>query len=110
MEEVYNQLIYVQAHCDNRTLHSPGVCKYCDKYPEAQELRKQLGVRFSDELIVDERIPCPAMAARSFDHLNAWGGNQPHGPAITEEQKEYFRSIETFGSKVMYGEDHLDTF
>jgi hypothetical protein len=64
----------IVVHCDNRVLHSPGVCVYCDKYPEAQAFRKGLHMKFTDELEPDEAIlPGQERTRASADR---WGGNQ----------------------------------
>ena len=35
-------------HCDQRILHAPGVCTYCDEHSDWQDLRKAWGSLFSD--------------------------------------------------------------
>jgi hypothetical protein len=34
-------------HCDQRVLHAPGSCQYCDAYPKYQELRVAWGINFT---------------------------------------------------------------
>lgn len=34
-------------HCDQRILHAPGECEYCDANPQWQELRKAWGIAFT---------------------------------------------------------------
>lgn len=34
-------------HCDQRVLHRPGECRYCDLHPEWQELRERWGIAFT---------------------------------------------------------------
>jgi hypothetical protein len=34
-------------HCDARSLHAPGVCRFCDRHPDWQELRALWCVPFS---------------------------------------------------------------
>ncbi len=62
-------------HCDQRMLHAPGECKYCDHHPEWQELRDAWGVAFSGHAPTSAQVQCP------FDHNrpggSTWGGNQP---------------------------------
>lgn len=109
-KEIYDQLIYVQAHCDAKVLHSPGLCEYCDEYPQAQAKRKELGVRFTDEVGIkyndptfeDGRLPCPAVEARPSININAWGGNVPKGPNVPSEYKENLKKIESLSSQVFY--------
>lgn len=73
------------AHCDQRILHAPGECPFCDEYPVAQALRVQWGIAFSGQQPTDEQpLPCPADAAvaagRRGDY-NQWPGNRPEGYA-----------------------------
>lgn len=57
-------------HCDALTLHKPGDCRYCDKYPEAQLLRLDRGVPFSGEPGAPDALFRPAEA------ITRWGGNR----------------------------------
>ena len=34
-------------HCDQRVLHAPGECQYCDMCPEWQQLRVAWGIAFT---------------------------------------------------------------
>lgn len=34
-------------HCDQRVLHAPGECEFCDMHSEWQELRKAWGISFT---------------------------------------------------------------
>lgn len=34
-------------HCNSSTIHAPGDCHYCDKYPKLQKARKWSGEAFS---------------------------------------------------------------
>lgn len=34
-------------HCNSETLHAPGECYYCDKYPNKQQARAASGEPFS---------------------------------------------------------------
>ena len=66
-------------HCDQRILHRPGTCRYCDMNPEWQELRIAWGIAFSgEEPDNTQPIACPAdlavMMGRRGDY-NTWGGN-----------------------------------
>lgn len=99
----YEGLILVNAHCDQRVLHEPGLCEYCDEYPEAQAKRVELGVNFTS-LNDPNLLPCPADKARPVTNLYSWAGNHPSGPNVPEELKEALESIESPSSKVMYGE------
>lgn len=91
-------------HCDQRILHAPSECQWCDEYPEWQKLREAWGIAFTGHLpgIVTEevrlgtplvtrtftttvepgrdrgRLPCPAdfnrPADTGSDHRR-WAGN-----------------------------------
>jgi hypothetical protein len=61
-------------HCDQRILHAPGECEYCDKHPEWQGLRLGWGIAFTGYEPEGNELPCPAMHARGAT-INSWGGN-----------------------------------
>lgn len=67
-------------HCDQRILHAPGECEYCDLHADWQELRSSWGVAFTGHTPGDREVPCPADALRppgsASDHRR-WGGNKP---------------------------------
>lgn len=58
-------------HCDQRILHAPGECKYCDWAPEWQALRQAWGVAFTGSeqslrLLANPEVqPC----TRPYPHL-----------------------------------------
>ncbi len=63
-------------HCDQRILHAPGECVYCDHYPDWQEMRDRQHINFtghSDPLLG----PDPAGQFRSPESLAYWPGNRP---------------------------------
>ena len=62
-------------HCDQRILHAPGECNYCDENPNWQELRVAWGIAFTNYEPEGTELPCPANYARG-DLVNKWGGNQ----------------------------------
>lgn len=69
-------------HCDQRILHAPGECSYCDTYDDWQELRRLWGIAFTGhEPVEDEhskQLPCPADYNRPPDSPSdhrQWGGN-----------------------------------
>jgi hypothetical protein len=77
-------------HCDQKVLHKPGECEYCDAHPDWQELREAWGIAFSghsNEVIkykdwegntVEKTlIPCPSEWDRPIDIINCWYGNVP---------------------------------
>lgn len=37
-------------HCDQRVLHAPGECEFCDACPEWQALRKAWGIAFTGKI------------------------------------------------------------
>jgi GTP cyclohydrolase I len=73
-------------HCDERVLHSPGSCTYCDEYPDKQNDRILQNVNFTD---TDDpkRKPCPAREARG-ETVDYWPGNRAKPDEIDEEARE----------------------
>lgn len=70
-------------HCDERVLHAPGECRFCDAHPEWQALRMVWGISFTGH--DDGDLVCPATVRRDVDTVHRWGGNQPDnytGPTI----------------------------
>lgn len=65
-------------HCDDKVLHAPGECQYCDHYPEAQEQRIRDLVNFTGHYAVGFAL-CPSEERRSLQTIEAWPGNQPTG-------------------------------
>jgi len=66
-------------HCDQRVLHAPGECEFCDKHSDWQALRVAWGIAFTNYEPEDKELPCPANYARG-DMVNRWHGNvaSPH--------------------------------
>lgn len=64
-------------HCDQRVLHAPLECTYCDLHPEWQQLRQSWGIAFTgwEPSVEEHELPCPATYARG-ESLNAWHGNR----------------------------------
>lgn len=62
-------------HCDQRVLHAPGECQYCDKHSEWQMLRQAWGIAFTGYDPEGTELPCPANHARG-DSVNKWYGNR----------------------------------
>ncbi len=69
-------------HCDQRILHAPGECVYCDGYPDWQELRRMWGIDFTGHH-TPGKLPCPAdyhrPAGSPSDH-RTWDGNVARKP------------------------------
>ena len=68
-------------HCDQRILHAPGECEYCDRRPEWQALRTSWGIAFTGHKPGEDAwvtMPCPAdfnrPAGSPSDHRQ-WYGN-----------------------------------
>jgi hypothetical protein len=64
-------------HCDERVLHAPGECEYCDHHPEWQELRRRWGIAFTGHApdpALDE-LSDPAVIRRPLAAVEAWSGN-----------------------------------
>jgi hypothetical protein len=53
-------------HCDQRILHAPGECEYCDMAPEWQQLRIDWGICFTGHNpdFTSTWVQCPADVAR----------------------------------------------
>lgn len=66
------------AHCDQSIMHAPGVCQYCDHYPQAQALREWWRINFTGEHD-PAKAPCPSTYFRSDETRDLWGGNKVNG-------------------------------
>lgn len=63
-------------HCDQRVLHAPGDCQYCDEYPDWQAAREAWGINFTGKR-EEGKLPCPSEGARSLETTERWAGNRP---------------------------------
>ena len=61
-------------HCDQRILHAPGECQFCDLHSSWQELRVYWGIAFTGYEPEGTELPCPADYARGSNHKK-WFGN-----------------------------------
>jgi hypothetical protein len=61
-------------HCDQRILHAPNECEYCDKHSNWQYLRQARGIAFTGYEPEEKELPCPADYARGDTH-KLWRGN-----------------------------------
>lgn len=61
-------------HCDQRVLHAPGECQYCDMYPEWQDARKMWNINFTGHNDSD-KTTCPSEQRRPIETINKWYGN-----------------------------------
>ncbi len=68
--------IFTFPHCDQRVLHAPGECKYCDELPVWQALRTAWGICFTGYEPEAGELPCPADHARPGGLCEAWSGNK----------------------------------
>jgi hypothetical protein len=71
---------YTAPHCDSSILHAPGVCQYCDKYPDWQYYRSLANIAFTgaeNELGGEHTAPCPSTYFREPEKRDLWGGNVP---------------------------------
>lgn len=66
------------AHCDQMILHAPGICDYCDHYPQFQKLREWWRINFTGEHDPN-KAPCPSEHFRSGELRDRWPGNRPEG-------------------------------
>lgn len=64
-------------HCDERVLHSPGLCEFCDKAEVLQKYRQMLNLSYTDELQAND--PLLPGEDRSRASADAWGGNRKDG-------------------------------
>jgi hypothetical protein len=71
-------------HCDQKILHAPGECDYCDMHPDWQELREIWGINFTGHS-EEGKTKCPAERERNIDTINKWGGNLTTVHLIQEE-------------------------
>lgn len=63
-------------HCDQRVLHAPSECQYCDAFPERQALRQAWGICFTGYEPEGAELPCPADFARPGGLCEKWSGNK----------------------------------
>jgi hypothetical protein len=61
-------------HCDQRILHAPSECEFCDKYQMWQGLRQAWGIAFTGYIPEGTELPCPADHARGEAHAK-WPGS-----------------------------------
>jgi hypothetical protein len=96
-------------HCDQRILHAPGECEFCDAHAEWQELRVAWGIAFTghrpqtpEGMPWLAQLPCPADFHRpqgsDSDHRR-WGGNKP-----TAARGDPSWPVETAASRMFYGD------
>jgi hypothetical protein len=107
-----HSLISQFPHCDQRILHKPGACSYCDGHPLWQQLRDAWGVAFTGEAPVGDQVPCPADYARppsgDADHRR-WGGNRAPAsdpwwnPDLVDARPFGVGMIERLGARVRRG-------
>lgn len=73
-------------HCDQRILHSPGECEFCDMNPEWQQLRKAWGIAFTGHVPASEGDRCGVLLPKD-QHINGikvcmqargHGDDEPH--------------------------------
>lgn len=62
-------------HCDQRILHAPFECEYCDERRDWQALRVAWGIAFTGWEPEGTELPCPADYARGPQH-QLWPGNR----------------------------------
>jgi hypothetical protein len=78
---------FTAPHCDSSILHAPGICEYCDKYPDWQYYRSLARIAFTgaeNELGDERTAPCPSTHFRSPEKRDLWGGN------IAQRGKKFF--------------------
>jgi hypothetical protein len=65
-------------HCDERVLHAPSECEYCDRHPDWQALRDTWRVAFTGHPPAEGETACPSDATRGLAGAHVWGGNRPY--------------------------------
>jgi len=64
-------------HCDEKVLHAPGDCHYCDLLgADIQQWRTDHKVNFTGEHDPDKYL-CPSEYRRSSEVIHRWWGNRP---------------------------------
>jgi hypothetical protein len=67
-------------HCDERVLHAPGECQYCDHHPDWQQLRHVWNIAYSGHSPESGETACPVDLAVMWEErgdYNKWYGNRP---------------------------------
>lgn len=64
-------------HCDQRVLHAPGTCQYCDEYPDRQKARTEMSICFTGQTPDSFKGPCPSDYHRGIAGAHVWPGNNP---------------------------------
>lgn len=95
-------------HCDQRILHAPGECEYCDHHAEWQALRVAWGIAFTGYEPEGLELPCPATKARGESILNKWPGNIPVKKTASFEKPVDRKSIGTYQDRQLHGDDIYD--
>jgi len=63
-------------HCDERVLHAPGECHYCDEHPDWQALRALWGIAFTGHRPGPDQMACPSDFRRGLNGADVWPGNR----------------------------------
>lgn len=90
-------------HCDQRVLHAPGFCEYCDLYPAEQQSRFDGNINFTGEND-PQKLACPSQAARPLDVINKWPGNRPKQSGRTAGQ--FLMLLADQGGVITSSNDH----
>ena len=96
-------------HCDDRILHAPGKCRYCDLYPEMQKAREEQKISFTGEPARSGWFPCPAEQARSSANLNAWHGNRAYGHNDPDPYENLAKELSEIARKYQKGPNPDDS-
>lgn len=80
-------------HCDQRVLHAPGECEFCDARPEWQALRQAWGIAFTGHVPRASLPECGAScswgAGRRWKCRQAKGHDEGENPTVHSPQPEY---------------------
>lgn len=94
-------------HCDQRVLHAPGECKFCDDCSLLQFVRHAWGINFTGHHQIETdngtaMLPCPAEVSRPLDLINRWGGNTARTVAqVTKDEAQMKKDMEKLVSDVI---------
>lgn len=75
--ELRDKVIRQFPHCDQRVLHAPGECQFCDAHADWQELRQMWGIAYTGWEPEGHELPCPSDHARGTGGAHVWHGNVP---------------------------------
>lgn len=80
-------------HCDQRILHAPGECEYCDGHPQWQAIRQAWGIAFTGHVPRASMPECGAQCSwgdgRAWKCRQAKGHDEGGNPTIHSPAREH---------------------